>query len=52
MALLGIDDPRAVPRFDSGWIRLRLARLAVGSIVLMPFAAVGIVLNGPIVPAV
>jgi 1-acyl-sn-glycerol-3-phosphate acyltransferase len=52
VALLGIDDPRAVPRFDPAWIRLRLARLAVGSSLLMPFAAVGMALNGPIVPAV
>ena len=52
LALLGIDNPRAVPRLHPGWIRLRLARLAVGSVVLMPFAAVGMALNGAIVPAV
>ena len=52
LALLGIDNPRAVPRLHPGWIRLRLARLAVGSVVLMPFAAVGMVLNGAIVPAI
>jgi hypothetical protein len=50
LALLGIDNPRAVPRLQPGWIRLRLARLAVGSVALMPFAAVGMVLNGAIVP--
>lgn len=52
VALLGIDNPRAVPRLDPGWIRLRLARLAVGSVLLMPFAVVGMALNGAIVPAV
>jgi 1-acyl-sn-glycerol-3-phosphate acyltransferase len=52
IALLGIDNPRAVPRLQPGWIRLRLARLAVGSTLLLPFAAVGIVLNGPLVGAV
>ena len=52
LALLGIDNPRAVPRLHPGRIRLRVARLAVGSVVLMPFATVGMVLNGPIVPAV
>ena len=52
LALLGIDNPRAVPRLHPGWIRLRLARLAVGSVILMPFAAVGIALNGAIVPAI
>jgi glycerol-3-phosphate O-acyltransferase / dihydroxyacetone phosphate acyltransferase len=51
VALLGIDNPRAVPRLHPGWIRLRLARLAVGSVALMPFAAVGMALNGPLVPA-
>jgi glycerol-3-phosphate O-acyltransferase/dihydroxyacetone phosphate acyltransferase len=50
LALLGIDSPRAVPRLHPGWIRLRLARLAVGSVALMPFAGVGMVLNGAIVP--
>ncbi len=50
--MLGIDNPRAVPRLDPGWIRLRLARLAIGSVILMPFATVGIVLNGAIVPAI
>jgi glycerol-3-phosphate O-acyltransferase/dihydroxyacetone phosphate acyltransferase len=52
LALLGIDNPRAVPRLHPGWIRLRLARLAVGSVVLMPFATVGMALNGAIVPAI
>ncbi len=52
IALLGIDSPRAVPRLHPGWIRLRIARLAAGSVALMPFATVGMVLNGPIVPAV
>jgi glycerol-3-phosphate O-acyltransferase / dihydroxyacetone phosphate acyltransferase len=52
LALLGIDSPRAVPRLHPGWIRLRIARLAVGSVILMPFATVGMVLNGAIVPAV
>lgn len=52
IALLGIDNPRAVPRLHPGWIRLRLARLAVGSVVLLPFAAVGMVLNGAMVPAI
>lgn len=52
LALLGIDNPRAVPRLHPGWIRLRIARLAVGSVILMPFAIVGMALNGAIVPAV
>ena len=52
LALLGIDNPRAVPRLHPGWIRLRLARLGVGSVVLMPLATVGIALNGAIVPAI
>jgi 1-acyl-sn-glycerol-3-phosphate acyltransferase len=52
IALLGVDDPDAVPRLQPGWIRLRLARLAVGSVTLMPFAAVGMVLDGPVVLAV
>jgi hypothetical protein len=52
LALLGIDNPRAVPRLHPGWIRLRLARLAVGSVILMPFAGIGMALNGPIVPVV
>jgi 1-acyl-sn-glycerol-3-phosphate acyltransferase len=49
IALLGIDNPRAVPRLQPGWIRLRIARLAVGSTLLFPFAAVGIALNGPLI---
>jgi glycerol-3-phosphate O-acyltransferase/dihydroxyacetone phosphate acyltransferase len=52
VALLGIDNPRAVPRLHPGWIRLRIVRLAVGSVTLMPFAVIGMVLNGAIVPAV
>lgn len=52
LALLGIDNPRAVPRLHPGWIRLRVARLAVGSVILMPFAGVGMALNGAIVPVV
>ncbi len=52
IALLGIDNPRAVPRLQPGWIRLRLARLAIGSVTLMPFAAVGMILDGPVVLAV
>ncbi len=52
LALLGVDDPRAVPRLHPGRIRLRLVRLAAGSVILMPFATVGIALNGGIVPAV
>jgi glycerol-3-phosphate O-acyltransferase/dihydroxyacetone phosphate acyltransferase len=52
LALLGVDSPRAVPRLHPGWIRLRVARLAVGSVVLMPFATVGMALNGAIVPAI
>jgi hypothetical protein len=52
IALLGVDNPRAVPRLQPGWIRLRLARLAIGSVVLLPFAALGIVLDGPVVLAV
>lgn len=52
IALLGIDNPRAVPRLQPGWIRLRIARLAAGSVLLMPFAALGIVLDGPVVLAV
>jgi hypothetical protein len=52
IALLGVDNPRAVPRLQPGRIRLRIARLAVGSVVLMPFAALGIVLDGPVVLAV
>jgi 1-acyl-sn-glycerol-3-phosphate acyltransferase len=52
IALLGVDDPDAVPRLQPGWIRLRIARLAAGSVVLMPFAAVGMVLDGPVVLAV
>jgi glycerol-3-phosphate O-acyltransferase/dihydroxyacetone phosphate acyltransferase len=52
IALLGIDDPRAVPRLQPGWIRLRIARLAVGSVVLMPFAGIGMLLDGPVVLAV
>ncbi len=52
LALLGIDNPRAVPRLDPGWIRIRLARLAIGSVALMPFAAIGVLLNGAMVPAV
>jgi 1-acyl-sn-glycerol-3-phosphate acyltransferase len=50
LALLGVDDPRAVPSLHPGRIRWRITRLAVGSVVLLPFAAVGMVLNGPIVP--
>jgi 1-acyl-sn-glycerol-3-phosphate acyltransferase len=52
IALLGVDNPRAVPRLQPGWIRLRIARLAVGSVLLMPFAALGMVLDGPVVLAV
>jgi 1-acyl-sn-glycerol-3-phosphate acyltransferase len=52
LALLGVDNPRAVPRLQPGWIRLRIARLAIGSSLLMPFAAVGILLDGPVVLAV
>jgi 1-acyl-sn-glycerol-3-phosphate acyltransferase len=49
IALLGVDDPRAVLQLQPGWIRLRIARLAVGSTLLFPFAAIGIALNGPLV---
>jgi glycerol-3-phosphate O-acyltransferase/dihydroxyacetone phosphate acyltransferase len=52
LALLGVDNPRAVPHLQPGRIRLRLARLATGSMILLPFATVGMVLNGGIIPAV
>ncbi|MGZ4736903.1 MAG: 1-acyl-sn-glycerol-3-phosphate acyltransferase [Acidimicrobiia bacterium] len=50
LALLGVEDPGAVPPLHPSRIRLRIARLAVGSVILLPFAVVGMALNGAIVP--
>jgi 1-acyl-sn-glycerol-3-phosphate acyltransferase len=49
LAVLGLEDPRAVPNLDAGRIRLRQARLTSETVALAPFAALGVVLDGPVV---
>ena len=46
-----VDDPRAVPRLHAGRIRLRQARLTTETVALLPFAVLGVVLDGPVVLA-
>lgn len=52
LAVLGLDDPRAVPHLDRGRIRLRQLRLTSETVALAPFAALGVVLDGPVVLAI
>jgi len=52
LAMLGLDDPRAVPHLDPGRIRLRQMRLTTETVALAPFAALGVVLDGPVVLAI
>jgi 1-acyl-sn-glycerol-3-phosphate acyltransferase len=52
LAVLGMEDPHAVPRLDPGRIRLRQVRLTAETVALAPFAAVGVVLDGPVVLAI
>ncbi len=49
LAVLGVTNPHAVPRLYPARLRLRLIRLGVVSAVLAPVAAVGVVLDGPVV---
>jgi len=49
LAALGITDPREVPELDAGRIRLRQARLTSEAVALAPLAAMGMVLDGPVV---
>ncbi len=52
LALLGMDDPEDVPRLDPGRIRLRQVRLTTEAVALAPFAALGVVFDGPVVLAI
>jgi 1-acyl-sn-glycerol-3-phosphate acyltransferase len=52
LAVLGIEDAREVPNLDPGRIRLRQARLTSETVALAPFAALGVVLDGPVVLAI
>ena len=49
LAVLGVTNAHAVPRLYPARLRLRLLRLGVVSAALAPVAAVGIVLDGPVV---
>jgi 1-acyl-sn-glycerol-3-phosphate acyltransferase len=49
LAVLGVTNPHAVPRLYPARLRLRLIRLGAVSAVLAPIAAVGVVLDGPVV---
>lgn len=49
LAVLGVTSSHAVPRLYPARLRLRLIRLGVVSAALAPLAAVGVVLDGPVV---
>ena len=49
LAVLGVSGADAVPRLYPARLRLRLIRLGVVSIALAPLAAVGVLLDGPVV---
>lgn len=49
LAALGITDPHTIPEIDAGRIRLRQARLTSEAVALAPLAAIGVLLDGPVV---
>ncbi len=49
LAVLGVTGNHAVPRLYPARLRLRLIRLGIVSVALAPIAAVGVLLDGPVV---